>query len=73
MQTGHQVESIDPKRLKVSGTTLDGKEFEQAFDRLLIATGASVIKPELPGFDLPRVLPLKTLEDGRRIKALLGT
>lgn len=65
--------SIDTKRLKVAGTTLAGKEFEQAYDRLLIATGASVIMPELPGFDLPQVLPLKTLEDGRRIKNLLAT
>ena len=71
--TGHLVESIDKEGKKIAGTTLDGKEFEQGYDRLLIATGASVIMPDLPGFDLPQVLPLKTLEDGRRIKNLLGT
>jgi NADPH-dependent 2,4-dienoyl-CoA reductase/sulfur reductase-like enzyme len=73
LHTGHQVESIDPKRRKVAGTTLDGREFEQGYDRLLIATGASVLMPDLPGFDLPRVLPLKTLQDGRRMKRLLNS
>ena len=71
--TGHQVESIDPKQHKVAGTTLDGREFEQGYDRLLIATGASVVMPDLPGFDLPQVLPLKTLQDGRRMKSLLNS
>lgn len=71
--TGHRVEAIDIERAKVAGTNLDGKDFEQSYDRLLIATGASVIMPDLPGFDLPQVLPLKTLEDGRRIKHLLNS
>lgn len=71
--TGHRVAAIDPENAKVVVTTPDGKEFEQGYDRLLIATGASVIMPDLPGFDLPQVLPLKTLEDGRRIKHLLNS
>jgi NADPH-dependent 2,4-dienoyl-CoA reductase/sulfur reductase-like enzyme len=71
--TGHLVESIDPDRHSLAGTTRDGKEFIQGYDRLLIATGASVMMPDLSGFDLPQVLPLKTLEDGRRIKTLLNT
>jgi len=37
----------------------------------LIATGASPIIPDLPGFDLPGVLALKTLEDGRKIKQFI--
>jgi len=71
--TGHRVESLDTGRRRVSGTTLDGKNFEQGFDRLLIATGASAIIPDLAGVDLPGVLPLKSLEDGRRIKRRLKT
>jgi NADPH-dependent 2,4-dienoyl-CoA reductase/sulfur reductase-like enzyme len=38
----------------------------------LIATGAAPIRPEVPGIDLPAVVVLKTLEDGRRIKGLLA-
>jgi NADPH-dependent 2,4-dienoyl-CoA reductase/sulfur reductase-like enzyme len=35
---------------------------------LLIATGASAILPNRTGFDLPGVMALKSLEDGRAIK-----
>ncbi|MDY7035309.1 MAG: FAD-dependent oxidoreductase, partial [Thermodesulfobacteriota bacterium] len=68
LKTGHRVESIDPASKMISGRTLKGKEFRLHYDKLLIATGASSIIPDLPGFDLPGVMGLKTLEDGRRIK-----
>ena len=71
--TGHRVEIIDPAKQMVRGKTLDGKNFKAAYDKLLIATGASAIIPDLPGFDLPAVSALKTLDDGRRIKEMLKT
>jgi NADPH-dependent 2,4-dienoyl-CoA reductase/sulfur reductase-like enzyme len=67
------VEIIDPAKHMVCGKTREGKNFEVAYDKLLIATGASAIIPDLPGFDLPAVNALKTLEDGKRIKELLKT
>jgi NADPH-dependent 2,4-dienoyl-CoA reductase/sulfur reductase-like enzyme len=63
-----QAEEIDPIHKTVSGTSREGKNFEFSFDQLLIATGASPIIPDLPGFDLPAVMALKSLEDGRRLK-----
>ncbi len=72
LRTGHRVEAIDRNRRAVQGTTQEGQGFTQPYDRLLIATGASAVTPALPGADLPGVHPLKTLEDGRRIKALLA-
>jgi len=66
--TGHCVEKLDVKNRVVSGTTQAGDRFQYAYDRLLIATGASAIVPDLPGFDLPGVLALKSLEQGRAIK-----
>jgi len=72
LRTGHRVEAIGRRSRTVQGTTLDGQGFTQPYDRLLIATGASAVRPALPGADLPGVHPLKTLEDGRRIKALLA-
>ena len=42
------------------------------YDQLLIASGAAPIVPDLPGFDLPGVLALKTLYDGKRIKGFLS-
>ena len=40
------------------------------YDRLLIATGATPIRPPIPGMDLPRVHACWTLPDARRIMSL---
>ncbi len=69
--TGHCVESIDPVGRIVSGTSLQGKAFDVSYDKLLIATGGAPIIPNLEGFDLPGVLALKSLDDGRKIKAFI--
>jgi len=71
--TGHCVNQIDPARKTVTGASLKGKGFEISYDKLLIATGASAIVPDLPGFDHPGVMSLKSLEDGKRIKAFIGS
>jgi NADPH-dependent 2,4-dienoyl-CoA reductase/sulfur reductase-like enzyme len=68
LRTGHEVEYIDRASKIVTGRNQEGEEFKIAYDKLLIATGASPIMPELPGFDLPGVVALKSLEDGRTIK-----
>jgi NADPH-dependent 2,4-dienoyl-CoA reductase/sulfur reductase-like enzyme len=72
VRLAHRVEAIDRSHTLVRGRTLEDRPFEQAYDRLLIATGASTVVPALPGIDLPGVLPLKTLDDGRRIKSLIA-
>ncbi|NNL40876.1 MAG: FAD-dependent oxidoreductase, partial [Desulfobacterales bacterium] len=69
--TGHCVDHIDPSRKTVEGTSKDHKRFEFPYDKLLIATGASPIIPDKPGFNLPGVAGLKSLEDGRKIKHFL--
>lgn len=66
--TGHPVSHIDRKSKTVAGTTLEGKQFQAAYDKLLFATGAAPIMLDVSGSDLPGVMALKTLEDGRRIK-----
>ncbi len=71
--TGHSAESIDPAGRTVAGVSSDGKAFQFAYDKLLIATGGSPVIPDLPGFDLPGVMALKSLDDGRKIKAYLKT
>jgi NADPH-dependent 2,4-dienoyl-CoA reductase/sulfur reductase-like enzyme len=71
--TGHHAEKIDPEKQSVIGVTMDGKRFEFPYDKLLIATGGTAVRPDLPGFDLPGVVVLKSLEDGRKIKNLLRT
>ena len=69
--TGHCVESIDPASRNVTGTSLKGKTFRFSYDKLLIATGGSPIVPDLEGFDLPGVMVLKNLDDGRKIQAFI--
>lgn len=72
LQLGSRVESIDPSSQSLQGTTFQGESFSDHYDRLLLATGASPVRPRLLGFDLPGVEVLKTLEHGRRIKEYLG-
>ncbi len=72
LRVGHRVDAIDRARRRVSGKDAGGASFEKSFDRLLIATGASAVLPELPGKKLPGVLALKSLEDGRRLKAFVA-
>jgi len=73
LRTGNRVSSLDPGKKTVSGKTLQGETFELAYDKLLIATGASPVKPHIPGIELPGVLVLKSLQDGRVLKEFVGT
>ncbi|HBF43068.1 MAG TPA: pyridine nucleotide-disulfide oxidoreductase [Desulfobacteraceae bacterium] len=73
LKTGHRAESIDRVAKTVTGTNQEGDEFTIPYDKLMIATGASPVIPDLDGFDLPGVMALKSLEDGRRIKAYIGS
>ena len=46
-----------------------GPERELAYDKLLLAPGASPLRPPLPGIDDARVLTLRNLQDMDRIKS----
>jgi NADPH-dependent 2,4-dienoyl-CoA reductase/sulfur reductase-like enzyme len=67
----HRAEAIDPSAKTVTGRTRAGQPFEVSYDKLLIATGARPVIPDLPGMDSAGVMALKDLEDGRRIKAFI--
>jgi len=69
--TGHKVTAIDRVGKKVTGVTVRGDSFGFDYDKLFIATGASPVIPDLPGFDLPQIMGLKSLEDGKRIKSYI--
>jgi len=72
LRLGHTVEKIDRGRKAVMGSASEWGTFEIEYDRLLIATGARPLIPDIPGNDLPGVKALKSLEDGRRIKDYLA-
>ncbi len=72
LRTGHRAESIEPIQKTISGITSAGETFQFPYDKLLIATGGSPILPDIPGMDLPGVMALKSLNDGRKIKSFLA-
>jgi len=71
LKLGHRVEKIDISNKAIKGKDSSGNAFSDNYDILLIATGASPIIPNLPGFDLPGIFALKSLEDGRKLKQFL--
>ncbi len=63
----HEVVGIDTEARTVTVHDLKGgDEQSHAYDELLVATGASPIRPPVPGIDLPGVLGVQTLDDGQR-------
>ncbi|MCE9532195.1 MAG: FAD-dependent oxidoreductase, partial [Planctomycetes bacterium] len=46
-----------------------GRDYEESYDKLIIATGAAPFRPSIAGIDLPGVFTLRTLQDTDRIKA----
>lgn len=72
VRTGHDVVSIDPVGKTVTVQQIDGAHgYEIAWDKLILATGASAVRPKLPGLDLPGVFVVRELEDADAIKAYL--
>lgn len=46
-----------------------GREYEERYDKLILAPGAAPLRPPIPGVDLPGVFTLRNLADVDRIKA----
>ena len=70
----HEVQSILPAEHRVRGVGPDG-EFGLEYDKLVIATGARIIAPPIPGLEQlwnDGAYALKTLQDGRELKAALA-
>jgi NADPH-dependent 2,4-dienoyl-CoA reductase/sulfur reductase-like enzyme len=72
VRTGSLVTAIDLEERTVRVTELaTGREYSEPFDDLMIATGATPLRPKLPGINGERVVDVHTLDDGARIRALL--
>ncbi len=69
LRTGHQVIAVDPAQKVVRVRDLaEGREFVQSYDKLLVATGASVVRPPIEGLGLENVHFVKTLDDGLTLR-----
>ncbi|MEU9578161.1 FAD-dependent oxidoreductase, partial [Streptomyces chilikensis] len=63
-----EVTGIDVAGGRVRARDLDtGEESWTSYDKLVIATGATPLRPELPGIDLPGVHGVQTLDDGQAL------
>jgi len=68
----NEVTAIDPHRRVVRARELrSGSDVEQAYDRLLIATGASPVRPQVPGLGLAGIFHLDVMEDAIAIQDYL--
>ncbi len=72
LQTEHEVLDVDfsTQKLQVKNH-LTQEIFEDYYDKLLIATGASSIIPPIPGIGLKNIRTLKSMDDGVGLRALL--
>ncbi len=63
------VERIDRAAKKVHARDLaSGREYDETYDKLILAPGAAPLRPPLPGIDLPGIFTLRNLQDVDRIK-----
>jgi len=70
VRTRSSVEAIHRAAKRVRIRELDtGREYDEAYDALILAPGAAPLRPPIPGIDLPGVLTLRNLDDVDRIKA----
>lgn len=69
MKVRHEVTALHPERRMVTVRNLiSGEEFEEPYDKLLLAPGAKPTQPALPGVGLDRLFTLRTVEDTLRIR-----
>lgn len=72
LRTRTEVEALDPARREVRVRTLDDDRVETlGYDHLVLATGATPVRPPLPGIDSAGVLGVQTLDDGAAVLAWL--
>jgi len=63
------VEGIDRAAKKVRVRNLvSGREYQESYDKLILAPGAAPLRPPIPGIDLPGIFTLRNLQDVDRIK-----
>ena len=68
----NEVLSIDRQAQTIKVRERDnGKEYEERYDNLVLATGASAIRPPVPGIDLPGIFTVRTIPESRMIRSWL--
>ena len=65
------IDKIDFDKKKIFAKDKNGKEIEESYDKLILATGSLPIAPPIKGLDTPNVNYVKTFQDGQKIDVLL--
>lgn len=73
VRTENEVIFIDRKRKTVTVKQSSGDTYEESYDKLLISTGASPVRPPLPGIDLNGIFTLRNVADTDRIKEYINS
>ncbi len=73
VRTGQEVTAIDRAKKQVAVKNLaDGALYEESYDKLILAPGASPFRPPIPGIDLPGIYTLRDLNDADRLHEVVG-
>ena len=68
----HEVVHIDLDRKQVTARDLEsGRERSHDFDQLMVATGATPVRPRLPGVDAAGIYGVQVLDDGIALRRRL--
>jgi NADPH-dependent 2,4-dienoyl-CoA reductase/sulfur reductase-like enzyme/peroxiredoxin family protein/rhodanese-related sulfurtransferase/TusA-related sulfurtransferase len=73
VRTENEVIFIDRKKKTVTVRQSSEDTYEESYDKLLISTGASPVRPPLPGIDLPGIFTLRNVTDTDRIKEYINS
>lgn len=68
VRTESEVIAIDVVAKRVAVRTVDGEEYEESFDKLLLSPGASPVVPPLAGIQSEGIFTLRNVSDTDRIK-----
>jgi NADPH-dependent 2,4-dienoyl-CoA reductase/sulfur reductase-like enzyme len=72
VRTENEVIGIDREKKEIEVRDLKtGKTYRDHYDALVLSTGASAIRPPLPGIDLPGIFVLRTIPDSREIRSAM--
>jgi NADPH-dependent 2,4-dienoyl-CoA reductase/sulfur reductase-like enzyme/rhodanese-related sulfurtransferase len=64
-----EVTAIDRENRRIQVNDLKtGKTYQESYDALVLSPGASPIRPQMPGIDLPGIFSLRTIPDSRQIR-----
>lgn len=73
VRTRHAAQTLDVSRRVVQVTDLEaGRDYALDWDALVIASGATAVRPAVPGLDLAGVFVLRDLADARHVKGYLA-